>query len=303
MKAKDDISKIPVFYNVIVWDKFTSYIQIIRPYQWIKNLLVFAPIFFAGRLTDWNLLRLTIETGILFCTVASLGYIFNDWMDHDRDAYHPDKCKRPIPTDRLTLRDLLLLVALLGSISVLLSIRFAANIGLITCIFSYLALTTIYSIGVKNIEGLEIFMVACFFVLRVMAGGLATGIPVSDWLFLTVFFLALLITLAKRKSELVILHKDAHNHRRSLAHYSPAYLNHFLWITGGISILTYGLYAIGNNNNIIYSIIPATYGIARFLLLVDKGKGSDPILTLVKDPHLILTVLIFLGFICYHIYS
>jgi uncharacterized membrane protein YqgA involved in biofilm formation len=136
-----------------------------------------------------------------------------------------------------------------------------------------------------------------------MAGGLATGIPVSDWLFLTVFFLALLITLAKRKSELVVLHKDAHNHRRSLTHYSPAYLNHFLWTTGGITILTYGLYVVGNKNNIIYSIIPATYGIARFLLLVDKGKGGDPILTLVKDPHLVLTVLIFFGFICYHIYG
>jgi decaprenyl-phosphate phosphoribosyltransferase len=303
MKARDDISKNQVFYHVIVWDKFNSYIQIIRPYQWIKNLLVFAPIFFAGRLTEWNLLRLTIETSVIFCAVASLGYILNDWMDRDQDSCHPEKCKRPIPTGRLTRRDLLLLVALLGSVTVLLSVEFAANPSLIACILSYLALTTIYSLGLKNIESLEIFMVACFFVLRVMAGGLATGIPVSDWLFLTVFFLALLITLAKRKSELVVLHKDAHNHRRSLTHYSSAYLNHFLWTTGGISILAYGLYVVGNKNNIIYSIIPATYGIARFLLLVDKGKGGDPILTLVKDPHLVLTVLIFFGFICYHIYG
>ena len=296
-------SKYHVFYNVIGWDKFNSYIQIIRPYQWIKNLLVFAPIFFAGRLTEWNLLRLTIETSVIFCAVASLGYILNDWMDRDQDACHPEKCKRPIPSGRLKPGDLLLPVALLGSITALLSAGFAANPGLIACICSYLALTTIYSLGLKNIESLEIFMVASFFVLRVMAGGLATGIPVSDWLFLTVFFLALLITLAKRKCELVVLHKDAQNHRQSLTHYSPAYLDHFLWTMGGISILAYGLYVVGNKNNIIYSIIPATYGIARFLLLVDRGKGGDPILTLLKDPHLVLTVLIFFGFICYHIYG
>lgn len=288
---------------MIGWDKFNSYIQIIRPYQWIKNLLVFAPIFFAGRFTEWNLLRLTIETSVIFCAVASLGYVLNDWMDRDQDACHPEKRKRPIPSGRLKPKDLLLLVVLLGSVAVLLSGEFAANPGLIACILSYLALTTIYSLGLKNIESLEIFMVASFFVLRVMAGGLATGIPVSDWLFLTVFFLALLITLAKRKSELVVLHKDAHNHRQSLTHYSPAYLDHFLWTMGGISILAYGLYVVGNKNNIIYSIIPATYGIARFLLLVDRGKGGDPILTLVKDPHLVLTVLIFFGFLCYHIYG
>jgi len=303
MKAKDTISKNQVLYHVIGWDKLYSYIQIIRPYQWIKNLLVFAPIFFAGRFMEWQLLKSTIETSIIFCAVASLGYILNDWMDRGQDACHPEKCKRPIPSGKLKPEDLVLLAALLGSVSVLLSAEFIANPGLIACILSYLALTTIYSLGLKNIESLEIFMVASFFVLRVMAGGIATGIPVSDWLFLTVFFLALLITLAKRKCELVVLHKDAQNHRRALAHYSLAYLNNFLWTMGGVSIVTYGLYIVGNKANIIYSIIPATYGIARFLLLVDRGKGGDPILTLVKDPHLVLTVLIFFGFLCYHIYG
>ena len=305
MKAKDTISKNQVFYHVIGWDKLYSYIQIIRPYQWVKNLLVFAPIFFAGRFMELQLLKSTIETGIIFCTVASLGYIFNDWMDRNQDACHPEKCKRPIPSGRLKPEDLILLAALLGSVSVsvLLSSGFIANPGLIACILSYLALSTIYSLGLKNIESLEIFMVASFFVLRVMAGGLATGIPVSNWLFLTVFFLALLITLAKRKSELVLLNKDAQSHRLTLAHYSLAYLNSFLWTMGGISIVTYGLYIVESKANIIYSIIPATYGIARFLLLVDRGKGGDPILTLVKDPQLLLTILFFFGYICYNIYG
>ena len=283
-------------------ERLKSYVSLIRPYQWIKNGLVFAPVLFAGKITNISLLLSTSAAALMFCATASLGYVLNDWIDRKQDAQHPGKCNRPIPSGKLGKRDVILLGALLTSTIFFFSFNFLPNLKLSLCLLAYIIMTLAYSLGLKRIPCLEIFLIAFFFVLRVLAGGLATGIRISNWLFSTVFFLALLITIAKRKSEIVMLGAEATNHRSSLAQYSIHFLNHFLWAMACVSLVTYALYTVENSHNLVYSIIPATYGVIRFLMLTENGKGGDPILTLVKDPHLLISTLVFLGLVCYKIY-
>ncbi len=283
-------------------DKLRSYVTLIRPYQWIKNGLVFAPILFSGKVTDGQLLLSSVAAAFMFCATASLGYVLNDWIDREQDAQHPHKCNRPIPSGRLEKKDVVLLGLLLLSVIFFFSFNFLPNLKLSLCLLAYIIMTLAYSLGLKKIPCLEIFLIAFFFVLRVLAGGFATGIRISNWLFSTVFFLALLITIAKRKSEIVTLGQEAVNHRSSLAQYSVPFLNHFLWAMACVSLVTYALYTVENGHNLVYSIIPATYGVIRFLMLTENGKGGDPILTLVKDPHLLISTMVFLALVCYKIY-
>jgi len=278
-------------------------LEMLRPYQWLKNQLVFTPVFFAGKITDLSLVWSATGATLMFCATASLGYVLNDWLDRKRDVNHPQKCQRPVPSGRVKKKDLLLLVALLISAILFLFFLFLPNMNLSMCLLAYLILSLAYSSGLKNIACFEIYLIAAFFVIRVLAGGLATGIHISNWLFATVFFLSLLITLAKRKNEIATMGEDAHNHRVSLKQYSVVYLDHFLWAMAGVSLVTYALYTVENNHNLVYSIVPATYGITRFLLVSEQGKGGDPILTLAKDYHLLSATLVFLGLICFKIYG
>jgi len=277
-------------------------LAVIRPYQWIKNVLVFAPVFFGGKLADMGLLMYAAGAAFMFCIAASTGYVFNDWMDRKDDRNHPTKRMRPFASGILTGKDAILLGLILLAILIGMSLLLLPHYLLLTCVYAYFLMSLLYSFYFKRIVLLEIYLVSFFFVLRVLAGGLATDIYISNWLFSTVFFLSLLITVAKRKTEIMVIGKDVMNHRVSLQHYPVSYLDHLLWTAGGVSIVTYALYTVEKGQLLVFSLIPATYGITRFIMLTNKGDGGDPILALVKDSHLIIATLIFLTIICSNIY-
>jgi len=282
--------------------KFGPYLAVIRPYQWIKNVLVFAPVFFGGKLADMGLLMYAAGAALMFCIAASTGYVFNDWMDRKDDRNHPTKRMRPFASGILTGKDAILLGLILLAILIGMSLLLLPHYLLLTCVYAYFLMSVLYSSYFKRIALLEIYIVSFFFVMRVLAGGLATDIYISNWLFSTVFFLSLLITVAKRKTEIMVIGKDVMNHRVSLQHYPVSYLDHLLWTAGGVSIVTYALYTVEKGQLLVFSLIPATYGITRFIMLTNKGDGGDPILALVKDSHLIIATLIFLTIICSNIY-
>ena len=276
---------------------------VIRPYQWIKNLLVFAPVFFGGRLLEPGMIREAIGAAILFSMVASLGYVINDWKDREEDRNHPSKCERPFARGTLDRIDGVLLCVILLAFFVGAFVLIKPRPGVLIFLAAYLLMSLLYSYYFKRIAILEIFIVSFFFVMRVLAGGMATSIPVSNWLFSTVFFLALLITIAKRKSEIITVGLNAGGHRTSLESYTIDFLNLFLWAVAGVSLVAYALYTVENDHNLVLTILPATYGIVRFLYLTDSGRGGDPILTMLRDSHLLICTLVFLLFICYKIYG
>ncbi len=285
-----------------MYQKLNSCIVLIRPYQWVKNLLLFAPLFFSGNTAIKSLFLVCLAT-VCFSIVSSLGYILNDWVDRERDLHHFQKKKRPFCTGAVNGFDAICLsVFLLLLLSVIsLMAGFSKNFWLIIVI--YLALTISYSLYLKHVVILEIFIISMGFVIRVFAGGAACGINISSWLFLTVFFLSVLISVAKRLAEFNLLgDKTAVLHRKSQKGYTRTYLQNLQWACGCISLVVYSLYVVEHRGIIIYSIIPAAYGVFRFIYLTDQGKGGDPIKTMVEDRQLVLTTLVFLLFLSVTIY-
>lgn len=278
-------------------------IQLIRPHQWVKNCLLYAPLFFSGQLFSYSIVYVTCAV-ICFCIVSSIGYIFNDWVDRDRDKYHPEKKTRPFCSGSVTGIEAFFLVGIL--ISVLAFCIWYFNFGnrFKIILLLYLALTLSYSLHIKHIVILELFFVSLGFVLRVIAGGAVSSIPISNWLFLTVFFISMLISVAKRMSEFIKLGQEkAIQHRSSQEGYSFSYLEHLLWICGGVTLVVYALYVVDQGGIMVCSVLPASYGIFRFIYLSEKGKGADPIKALFRDRQLMATTLVFFSFMAIMIYA
>lgn len=278
-----------------------AYIRLLRPYQWVKNILLFTPLFFSAQIGIKSL-STVLGAFFCFCLAASMGYIINDWVDRDRDKNHPVKCKRPFCTGLISGKQALIFCGLIFTLSLWLTTLFAFPAEFLFYLFLYLFLTVAYSLYLKRVIIFEIFVVAMGFVLRVLAGGAASAITISDWLFMTVFFMAMLISVAKRKTELQILTKKALAHRESLKDYTISYLGQLLWCLGGITLVTYALYTVEKGDGLVYSLIPATYGIVRFFYLTESGKCGDSIKALFEDIQLLLTTLLFFVFLSLKIY-
>lgn len=283
--------------------KFKNCILLLRPYQWIKNLLLFSPLFFSGKPID-KTFYITFLGVIMFSLVSGLGYILNDWIDKQNDRFHPDKKNRPFCSGAVTGQDGIILSGSILLVILLMTLIFGFPAQFFFYLTFYFIITVGYSLYLKKIVILEIFTIALGFVLRVLAGGAVCGVEISSWLFLTVFFIAMMISIAKRINELKELgNETAILHRKSQNGYSFTYLNSMLWACGSVTLVVYALYAVEHGKLVIYSIIPATYGIFRFIYLTDLGKGSDPINVLFSDLQLLLTTLIFLLFLTLIIYS
>ncbi len=281
---------------------FKNHIKLIRPNQWIKNLLLLSPLFFSGNLLNKSI-YITLSGALVFSLVSGLGYIVNDWVDKEKDQFHPEKRNRPFCAKTVSGKSALVLSLCLVSLIISVSALFRFPSLFMIYLLAYLILTISYSLYFKSVVILEIFIIAVGFVLRVLAGGAVCNVAISSWLFLTVFFIAMMISIAKRLNELKELGRDtAILHRKSQTGYSLTYLNSMLWACGSVTLVVYALYAVEHGTLVIFSIIPATYGIFRFIYLTDQGKGSDPIKTLFSDGQLLLTTLIFLLFLALVIY-
>ena len=252
---------------------------------------------------DIESLLLVIYGIICFCVASSLGYIINDWIDRRRDVNHPAKMERPFASGSITAKGAFILWASLFFLLIFILFAFPPAPIFIFYVFLYIALSISYSLFFKNVILLDIFIISFGYVIRVLAGGAITGIEVSAWLFMSIFFLSMIVSIAKRKSELILLKENASYHRKNLMEYRLEDLSKMLWIMAGISLVVYIIYCIEKKNNLIYSVIPATYGTMRFCILAEQGKIADPIKFFFKDIQLIIVVAIFLVFLSIKIYS
>ncbi len=277
-----------------------SWLRLLRISQWGKNGLTFAPAFFAGKLLEKHFFLLSLWAFLAFCLCASGLYIINDILDIHADRHHPEKKHRPLATGEVSLLQAAILAITLLIIAFILSYPLGKNFLIVLSI--YILLNISYSIFLKRISLLEIFMVAFGYLLRILGGGAATNIIVSSWLFMSVFLLALLISFGKRRAEIALLGNKAKLHRSILADYSVEFLNLCLVITAASSLIMYAIYTVEKGNHLIYTVIPAAYGILRYLKLILVGKGGDPIEVFAKDYHLWIATILFLTGIAFEIY-
>ena len=249
-----------------------------RPRQWVKNLLVLAAPFAAGSLHEPDVAVPTALAFVSFCLASSAVYFFNDCADVEADRLHPTKRTRPIAAGELTIREGLVASGVLAVLA--LAVALAANGALLALVATYLVLQASYALWLKHEPVLDIAVVSSGFLLRAVAGGLAAGLPISQWFLLVAGFGSLFIVSGKRYSELHTLGSEAGT-RRSLVRYTDTYLR-FVWsIAAAATAMSYSLWAfeIGQDGTLPWhtiSIAAFVIGLLRYAVDIDAGAASEP---------------------------
>ena len=268
-----------------------------RPKQWIKNVLIFTALVFDEKLLDPQALLNTVAGFMLFCLVSSTVYILNDITDLEADRSHPKKRNRPIASGALPISIARWSVFLLLLVAFPLAYLLSSSFFLI--LLSYLFLSLAYSKWLKHIVIIDVFVLASFYVIRVIAG--LTLIEVtrfSPWLYVVTTLLALYIGLGKRRAELTLLSDDAFAHRRVLDGYTIPLLDQYITIVSATTIVAYSLYTFSapnlpENNSMMLTIPFAIYGILRYLYLVQTNQGGGaPEEVLLTDRPLQITMIL-----------
>lgn len=264
-------------------------LALLRPKQWVKNVLLFAGIIFSGEFTnlaEWGLIALAFAS---FSLLSSTGYVFNDLRDAEADRVHPKKRFRPIASGEITpgMAWGIMAVTFVSSLGVAWYVRpsFLLVAGL------YFVTTMSYSLVFKHMVILDVMFLAACYMWRAVAGAVAIGVHVSPWLLLCTAFLALFLGFNKRRGEILLLEGRVAGTRKNLAEYSPAMLQEFQAITTSGTILSYALYTVlGSPTPWLLLTFPyVLYGIFRYIYLIDqRGEGAAPDETLLKDRPILL---------------
>jgi len=273
---------------------------LLRPKQWIKNCLVFAALIFSRNVFHSDLVLKAVFAFILFCLVSSAAYILNDILDLKEDRQHPWKRMRPLASGQVPVR----LAAVLVGVFLLFSGFFAWVIQwkLFVCLAAYFIVQMTYSFGLKHVVLWDVMLLSCGFVIRAIAGGMAIGVGVSNWLLLCTFLLALFLALCKRRQELVVLEDKASDHRPVLAEYSLTFIDSLLSVITGATVVSYALYTVSpevirkfHTDRLIFTVPFVLYGIFRYLYLVhQRSLGDNPTQVFFTDVPLLVGIMIWL---------
>jgi decaprenyl-phosphate phosphoribosyltransferase len=262
-------------------------VRALRPRQWMKNALVFAAPIAAGVIDDADVLLDTAAAFVAFCCASSATYLLNDLQDVELDRKHPTKRDRPIASGALPIAPAWTLAVLLVVAAVGISFAVAPALGATT--LGYLALTTVYNLGLKHVAPLDILTVAAGFVLRAVAGGAATGVPISEWFFIVTSAGALFMVAGKRSGEASDLGAGAVDVRPSLNEYTPSFLAFLRATSAGVLLIAYCLWAFTSadqsDTSVWYeiSILPFAAAVLRYALLLEQGRGAEPEQLVLQD--------------------
>jgi len=267
-------------------------LRLMRVHQWVKNAFVFTGILFGHAWKDPDLVFSACQLALGFSLVASSVYVFNDIMDREKDGLHPKKRERPIASGRVPLARAAFFGLILLAIGLGLSFKTGKMAGSIVLVYALMNLG--YSLGLKRVVILDVFIIATGFMLRIMVGTYGVGIPPSKWLLLCGLMITLFLGFAKRRSEMLVLAEDKGSHRKVLDHYSEGILDQMMGITAASAIMTYSLYTmdpdtvrIHQTDDLIATVPFVIYGIFRYLYLMHhRHGGGDPSKELLRDAHL-----------------
>lgn len=276
-------------------------IRLIRPKQWIKNFFVFVPVFFGGALFDLQALLNVAIAFVTFSFAASSIYCFNDLRDVADDRLHPEKCKRPIASGAVSTGQAYAIMAtmIVGSLLLTLLLPPKRMAGLAAIVSCYFVLNLLYSIKLKQYAIIDVCIVAMGFVLRILAGGMASGIVLSHWIVLMTFLLTLFLSFAKRRDDVVRMQKTGVAPRKNTHRYNLTFINEAINLTGAITIVCYIMYTVSpevvNRFDTQYLYLTSFFvilGVLRYIQLsVVDNKSGDPTEVALNDRFTQLTIL------------
>jgi len=269
-------------------------LKTMRPKQWTKNVVVFAPLVFDEKLFQPALLGRTALAFALFCLISSTVYIINDLVDIDKDRQHPKKRLRPLAAGVLSPRVAMAAAGVFILVSFPLALWLDRDFALI--LLSYLLLNIAYSFYLKHLVIIDVLVIATGFVLRVAGGVAVVGVErFSPWLYLVVTLGALFLGFGKRRHELLLLDEGADAHRAILAEYTIPFLDQLIGLVTSTMVIAYSLYTFSapnlpDNHAMMLTIPFVLYGLFRYLYLIHvKKEGGAPDELLLSDKPLLAT--------------
>lgn len=270
-----------------------KYLRLIRPQHWIKNVFVLVPMFFGGVLFDLT----TIESGLLvfmaFSFIASSIYCYNDIVDADADRHHPVKCRRPIASGEVSVSHAYLLMAVMAVLSAIMVMLLPSPVRMGTAIVVaiYYVLNLAYCSKLKQYAVLDVCIVAFGFVLRIVAGGVAEEVALSQWIVLMTFLLTLFLSFAKRRDDVLRMNETGEAPRHNTIRYNLTFINQAITITASVTLVCYIMYTVSpevkehfKSQYLYLTSVFVLLGLLRYIQIavVDK-KSGDPVKVALTD--------------------
>jgi len=289
-------------------------IEALRPRQWIKNLVLLAPLLFAHRLFDLEAGARVVAAALIFCLLSGAVYLFNDLRDLESDRHHPVKSRRPLASGRLaegTARSAFVIIGgvalagawMLSRAPFLQKVETPSliqrnQLSFFACAIVYVLLHVAYSTWLKHVVVLDVIVVAMGFVVRAIAGAAVIAVEISNWLLVCTVFLSLFLVLAKRRHEFVLLADDAREHRRTLGDYDAYLLDQMIAVVAAGCLISYALYTMApatvekfHTDRLNVTIPFVIYGLFRYLYLIHRRDGGgDPSASFVHDRPILTAV-------------
>lgn len=267
--------------------------RIIRVRQWIKNLFVLLPVFFGGALTDTTAVTAGVVTLLAFSLAASSIYCLNDIVDVEADRRHPVKCHRPVASGQVGMVEAwtLMVVMLLLSLATVMLLDAARRWQVGVVVMTYYVLNVAYCVRLKDQAIVDVCLIAFGFVLRILAGGLATDIQLSKWIVLMTFLLTLFLSLAKRRDDVLRMEATGVAPRKNTIRYNLTFINQAVTISGSVMLVCYIMYTVSpevtanfHTDYLYLTSAIVLVGLLRYIQIavVDKQSG-DPTKVVLRD--------------------
>lgn len=277
-------------------------IRLIRPHQWVKNLVVLLPVFFGGALLHIESVYAGLVTALCFSFAASSIYCLNDIVDVEDDRQHPVKCHRPMASGAISITQgytLMFLMFVLSMLSTFLLRQ--SQLETASVILFYWLLNIAYCLKLKQYAIIDVCVVSFGFVLRILAGGYATSIHLSKWIVLMTFLLMLFLSFAKRRDDVVRMNETGYAPRQNTIRYNLTFINQAITITSSVTLVCYIMYTVSpetiQNFHTDYLYLTSVFvlvGLLRYIQIavVDKRSG-DPTKVMLHDRFMQFVVLAF----------
>lgn len=279
-----------------------DFFKLIRVKHWPKNILIFLPVFFSSNILSTKYLKISLIAFIVFCLSASIVYIINDLNDLEKDKNHPIKKTRPLASGKIKLSTAIITIIVLILASLIISLYLYSitnNILVILIPIIYIVVNILYSIILKDIPIIDVSVIVLGFVLRVMYGGVVTGIEVSKYLYLMIIFGAFFLGFGKRRNEIL---KNGTKSRKSLDYYNHSFLDKNMYVMLGLAVVSYTLWCVDKDtisrigNDYLFWTIPLVIIILQiYSLNIEGNSHGDPIDVFFSDKKLIVMSIIYVA--------
>jgi decaprenyl-phosphate phosphoribosyltransferase len=278
-----------------------KYIQLIRVKDWAKNLFLFIPIFFSGDLFNVDKLLVLLGGFLAFSFTASSIYIINDYRDIENDQKHPVKSKRPLAAGTVSKTTAVIISGILLISGMVIAWFLRDKFLFVLSI--YFVINVAYSFGLKNISILDIILLAAGFVLRIKAGSVIAHIPLSEWIVIMVFLLAIFMAIGKRRDDVLLKMQSGTDMRKAASGYNLEFLNVLLALVSAVIIVAYFMYTMSpevivrlGTHRLYYTCLFVMAGVLRYLQIIYVSADSgSPTKILYRDRFIQLSILLWIS--------